>query len=39
MAQAASCTNAAVLGAYIHGEAGVTAGGELGSYSVIASMW
>ncbi|MCU0609373.1 MAG: NAD(P)H-hydrate dehydratase [Chitinispirillaceae bacterium] len=37
MAQGASCTHAALLGAYIHGEAGNAASEKYGEYSVIAS--
>lgn len=36
LAQGASCTDAAVLGAYIQGEAGCLAGKELTRYSVMA---
>ena len=36
LAQGASATDAAVLGAYLHGEAGIIASKKLGEYSVIA---
>jgi NAD(P)H-hydrate epimerase len=37
LAQGASAVHAAVLGAYIHGEAGTLASARLGEYSVLAS--
>jgi ADP-dependent NAD(P)H-hydrate dehydratase / NAD(P)H-hydrate epimerase len=37
IAQGASCTNAAILGAYIHGESGVVLSERMGEYSVLPS--